>query len=1212
MNILVCSESHGDSARRAAAALDMFLPRVGRRTWSGAISAEGLDDLRKALRSRATRATAVAGHRLVNGRRARLEFLIGNRDAFGPGGEVPVSWTRRRRRPTDRTLVGELAFAAVGLGSSFHDLGKLSQGFQDFLLASVFGTTPGKKLHQPFRHELVSVAILCRAVEICGAGSDIAFLEAISDPDRAAGLFLQALRSYRSMRGWAWSVKAAVGDGLDMSGLLPDRVAFPFLRAVADLVLSHHRLPFGEVRLPAAAPLGQSRATAARAEVSVRDVAHVSRGGLPLMPAEKFLTPATAAERSLVEAPCRWQAGVARDARRALAVLREAPAFSASDWAGASVHYCRLAMMLGDHQASGTSVARPVDDPVSAVASVCFANTRTVGNRKQSGAWDDFEDAAEVEMPGAAAPGPDTGDQAAGRHLADTWSAHTHKVRRHAIAALGHLLRKGGWPGIQRDDLPSRLLACEAPDGQFAWQDRAAATISAGLGKSRAALVYLLASTGTGKTVAVPKISAAIAGENPLRLNLCQGMRSLTLQTGDEYLAKRIGFTKRQALVVIGSTTARLLHDLGRSDNTSSKTANAEPASVDGDLWAIGGGTDAAVESADDIVDGGDPDGELNPLAERAARMDKHPGKRLRLLATPILISTIDTLMSVADARRGGHLGDALRLASADLVIDEIDSYDTEDLVAILRLVRAAAAYGRSVTVSTATLRHGHASAIRRAYAAGRREHAAMTGATAEFTLAWASEHVVEVAADDARDGQEASATFSARHRAVATRMASALSTVPPRRRYVVVPVKGGHDAAAFGAGLDLHARNHVIDPKSGIRISVGFVRWNRVASTRRFARFVAGAQAPEGHAIAFACYHSKFSLAVRNGVYGRISSMLSREPGPDGTDPLLEDVDIVRHIRQASAEGHTDLVCFVSVTNILEAGCDLDGDWGVSEPCSERSLLQFAGRIRRHRFGKWDWPNVAVLDTAFPTGGQRLEGPGVETPIGSGFGRPSFYAPLASARTATSMFPNADWKERVDASSCLLDRPSASGDAEVAMLEGACGGDAEALRRLKSADPAKPSNREMLMRLESLSSSFVVDSPWALWTDLHARERRFRRSTGPQREFRPTSVGWMAKLNEKGATWVASDHLVAVETRLSGNSSATSRLLLEAATYDTEAAAREIEDSLSTASVPPSRWVSEEIRTASMTIRRDRSQEPVWFEPWLGFDNKPSGASQE
>ena len=49
----------------------------------------------------------------------------------------------------------------------------------------------------------------------------------------------------------------------------------------------------------------------------------------------------------------------------------------------------------------------------------------------------------------------------------------------------------------------------------------------------------------------------------------------------------------------------------------------------------------------------------------------------------------------------------------------------------------------------------------------------------------------------------------------------------------------------------------------------------------------------------------------------------------------------------------------------MAEVGRDHDYDWGIVEPSSMRSIIQLAGRIRRHRYREiCTVPNLYLLDT--------------------------------------------------------------------------------------------------------------------------------------------------------------------------------------------------------------------------------------------------------
>jgi CRISPR-associated endonuclease/helicase Cas3 len=48
--------------------------------------------------------------------------------------------------------------------------------------------------------------------------------------------------------------------------------------------------------------------------------------------------------------------------------------------------------------------------------------------------------------------------------------------------------------------------------------------------------------------------------------------------------------------------------------------------------------------------------------------------------------------------------------------------------------------------------------------------------------------------------------------------------------------------------------------------------------------------------------------------------------------------------------------------TPVEEVGRDHDFDWAVIEPSSYRSIIQLAGRVRRHRKEAISTPNIAIM----------------------------------------------------------------------------------------------------------------------------------------------------------------------------------------------------------------------------------------------------------
>lgn len=79
--------------------------------------------------------------------------------------------------------------------------------------------------------------------------------------------------------------------------------------------------------------------------------------------------------------------------------------------------------------------------------------------------------------------------------------------------------------------------------------------------------------------------------------------------------------------------------------------------------------------------------------------------KNKAFLYKPVLVCTIDHVMAATETKRGGkYILPCLRLLSSDLVIDEVDDFNGQDLIAIARLIHLAGMLGRKVMISSATI----------------------------------------------------------------------------------------------------------------------------------------------------------------------------------------------------------------------------------------------------------------------------------------------------------------------------------------------------------------------------------------------------------------------------------------------------------------------------------------------------------------------------
>jgi CRISPR-associated endonuclease/helicase Cas3 len=215
---------------------------------------------------------------------------------------------------------------------------------------------------------------------------------------------------------------------------------------------------------------------------------------------------------------------------------------------------------------------------------------------------------------------------------------------------------------------------------------------------------------------------------------------------------------------------------------------------------------------------------------------------------------------------------------------------------------------------------------------------------------------------------------FKQAHDAFVKTRQEQLSKVGVRRIAELLPVTIGarnkeerrHEWAAHlrDAAIRLHTdpQNHVIEPRSGKRVSFGLIRMANIDPLFDTALALFQRGAPDGMRIHLCVYHSQHSLLMRSAIEHRLDTALDRRPD-NSTDP--DPVFVRPQVRQAlDAHPESDQLFIVLGSPVTEVGRDHDYDWAVVEPSSLRSLIQLAGRVRRHRPESVATTNVLVLDT--------------------------------------------------------------------------------------------------------------------------------------------------------------------------------------------------------------------------------------------------------
>ena len=492
-------------------------------------------------------------------------------------------------------------------------------------------------------------------------------------------------------------------------------------------------------------------------------------------------------------------------------------------------------------------------------------------------------------------------------------------------------------------------LRKRALDERFRWQDKAADTAAAMRERSarHGAFIVNMASTGCGKTLANARIMYALAEpERGMRCAFAMGLRTLTLQTGRAF-RDLLNLDDDDLAIRVGGSASRALFEYYEQLAEASGSASKQ----------------ALIDEDSHVVFEGNYD--AHPLLRRVM----HDPQVRGLLAAPLLVCTIDHLTPATESQRGGRqIAPMLRLMSGDLVLDEPDDFDIDDLPALTRLVHWAGLLGARVLLSSATLAPALVLGLFEAYRNGRshfqRNRSDLPRASErapDICCAWFDEfHQTQADCSDA-------SAFEAAHQAFAAKRHARLALEAARRRCTLLPLElaalnteqrtTGFAQQVRDAALKLHVDHHSINSPSGKRVSFGLVRMANIEPLYDVALALYRLGAPAGQRIHLCTYHSQFPLLIRSAIERQLDQALNRRQ-PDAVFSLPD-------IRQRlDAHPEADHLFIVLGSPVTEVGRDHDYDWAVVEPSSMRSLIQLAGRIRRHRSGECKTPNLRVFDT--------------------------------------------------------------------------------------------------------------------------------------------------------------------------------------------------------------------------------------------------------
>lgn len=453
--------------------------------------------------------------------------------------------------------------------------------------------------------------------------------------------------------------------------------------------------------------------------------------------------------------------------------------------------------------------------------------------------------------------------------------------------------------------------------GRFAWQEKAAEKISEIRKETPEGGVFIvnMAGTGSGKTLANAKMLYALDGEG-LRGTVALGLRTLTLQTGNEY-RERMGIFENDLCIAMGSREAV---ELKEEDREKTDEDDVSEPLIDYEL--VNGRFSETFPKRDD-------------------------GLVSKFLGSPVLVCTMDQIIKAIEATSGGKgIIPEARMMSSDLVIDEVDDYTGDSLVSIGRLVYLAATKGRNVIISSATIPPEISLNLKHYYDEGYSEYARWHHRPDVTTGLAVDEYGSEIFRD-----RDEYIGFCFRH-------VRKILGSPMHRKGEIVRIRTSEDSRgsmdAFNEAIynEIHVmhRRHAIE-RDGKGVSFGLVRFANISQLVNFALYLGE---KEDKRIKPIIYHSRFPLAYRHSIEEYLDRVLYRK----NPEEIFNDPVIAAHL----AKAEKDVVFVVLASPVEELGRDHDFDWGIVEPSSWRSIIQTAGRILRHRLVVPESPNVGIL----------------------------------------------------------------------------------------------------------------------------------------------------------------------------------------------------------------------------------------------------------
>ncbi len=878
MIVIFQSESENKAINRVKRILDAYANRIGKSSWMTAITKEGLDTVYHELRKVATKDTSVSCL-LIKGRvQSELLWIVGNREKFDEIGNVPVNETSK----TKYLVSDEEDWNFLPIISA---LTALSALWHDIGKASDwFQYKLIKNMHigDPLRHEWVSCMLLFAYIKSIDASSDEEWLKALSESKLSFNDVLCRLNELKKEKNF---FKQTQG--------------YPVYNFIAWLILSHHRFP---------------------GSISEYDYLKNRYSSCSIRSLDILL--------QKLEPQLGYETSSESDREKVFTFSKGIPLFDdktwekkVSKWAKRLTQYCLDIKNLADNNSFYEIL-------------MLSRNSLVLADHKQSSLKGTYSSSASKN-----------------KLIANTYSngKPNQSLTEHILGVESISLKIVHFLPYIASELPksydNKSLKKKSPL-KFDWQNKACEEIRIIKKDSdysrKGCFIVNMASTGCGKTIANAKILQSFSVDDSLRCSILLGLRTLTLQTGEEYKT-RLGLKEDDLSIIIGS---KAFIDLA---NIDSKMKNSEEFDEDSEINSN--------DNSDDVITS-------FSIVESPFKEQVFDERALKILYPPILVGTIDQIIKASEETRGSHnIIAMLRLLSSDIVIDEVDDYSADDLVAVGRLVYLCGVFGRKVLISSATIPIEMSESLVSAYQRGWSEYAALHSKVKQINCLFVDEFnsmsTVLNSSQELKEEVNFRASFKVELEKFVNKRVKKLESVVVPRRGEIVPIKEKSEKCYFDSIINeikvLHERHKENDPLSDRLVSFGLVRFSNIKQCIKFSRFLDENELEDKIDVRFITYHAREVLLIRHAQERYLDKILCRKKH----DEIFSDKIVRENIERSK---NKDIVFIVISSPVEELGRDHDFDWAIIEPASYRSIIQTSGRVLRHRTSNNTLPNVGIM----------------------------------------------------------------------------------------------------------------------------------------------------------------------------------------------------------------------------------------------------------